>query len=509
MHKAVTQRGYTLPKEYVFVDENYSGARLDRPGLDRLRDLAAEGAFEVILVAAPDRLARHYAYQVVVLEELKRVGCTVEFLNHAFSQNPEEQMLLQIQAVFAEYERALIRERTRRGRLYAAKQGRVNWGNPPYGYHYIRRTATTQPQLLIEESEAAVVRQMYEWLVVESLTSYAVAKRLSERHIPTRKATSQGWSQSSVIEILREPLYKGTGYVNRTTSGDGQRPRMGRSFKDQYPGNGRVRVARPREEWIEVSVPALISDELWARAQEQLAYNRQRATRNNTQHQYLLQSLVVCGKCGKRMIGTWAKHDKGRYVCAYRYPRTAPGRCDGRSVAVDRLDREVWEYVQALLSDADLLRQQYVKVQAEAASTTGVGQDETEVVRLERRIEGQGREVQRLIDAYTAEAIELDELKARRQHIEAQKGVLVERVNQLKRERANQQEEQRLLLGLDEFCESISGALEQPSFGLKQQILRLVVDTIVIESDKIVVKHIVPTHPVRLQTEQHVCGTPY
>jgi site-specific DNA recombinase len=106
-----------VPPEYVFVDERASGARLDRPALDRLRDLAADGAFEVVLVAAPDRLARQYAYQVVVLEELTRAGCEVVFLNHAFGETPEQQMLLQIQGVFAEYERALIHERLRRGRL--------------------------------------------------------------------------------------------------------------------------------------------------------------------------------------------------------------------------------------------------------------------------------------------------------------------------------------------------------------------------------------------------------
>jgi DNA invertase Pin-like site-specific DNA recombinase len=121
LRQAAQEHGYQVPLEWEFIDDGYSGARLDRPGLERLRDLAAEGAFAAVLVYAPDRLARNYAYQVVVLEELTRTGCEVIFLNHAFGQNPEEQMLLQIQGVFAEYERALITERTRRGRLFAAR----------------------------------------------------------------------------------------------------------------------------------------------------------------------------------------------------------------------------------------------------------------------------------------------------------------------------------------------------------------------------------------------------
>lgn len=131
--KTAEDRGYELPKEFIFTDDGYSGAKLDRPALDRLRDLASAGAFEVVLLHSPDRLARNYAYQVVILEELKRAGCEVIFLNRAFNESPQEQMLLQMQGVFAEYERALIHERTRRGRIFAAKQGRVNWGgNPPY-----------------------------------------------------------------------------------------------------------------------------------------------------------------------------------------------------------------------------------------------------------------------------------------------------------------------------------------------------------------------------------------
>jgi site-specific DNA recombinase len=133
LQRAAREGGYEVAPSHVFVDERRSGAHLDRPGLDRLRDLASEGTFEAVLVSSPDRLARHYAYQVLVMEELQRTGCEVVFLNHAFGETPEERMLLQIQGVFAEYERALIKERSRRARLFAARQGRVNWSHAPYG----------------------------------------------------------------------------------------------------------------------------------------------------------------------------------------------------------------------------------------------------------------------------------------------------------------------------------------------------------------------------------------
>lgn len=123
LRQAGIQRAYQISDADVFRDEGYSGARLDRPALDRLRDLVAEGTYDVVLVLAPDRLARHYAYQVVVIDEFTQAGCRVTLLNHVGGTSPGEQMLLHMQGVFAEYERTLIVERLRRGRLFAARQG--------------------------------------------------------------------------------------------------------------------------------------------------------------------------------------------------------------------------------------------------------------------------------------------------------------------------------------------------------------------------------------------------
>lgn len=497
LHERATAEGYTVPAEYVFCDEGFSGARLDRPALDRLRDLAAEGAFAAVLVYAPDRLARHYAYQVVVLDELTRTGCRVVFLNHPFGTSPEEQMLLQIQGVFAEYERAVIRERTRRGRLFAARQGRVNWGHAPYGYSYLRRTETTPQQLVIQETEATIVRQIYQWLIAEELSSYAIAKRLTEEDVPTRAGPGTGWRQSSVMEILRDPLYKGEGYFNRTQTVDAHRPYRGRSYKDCRPGNGRGRAERPREEWIPVAVPPLLDAETWEAAQAQLARNRERATRNNTKHDYLLRGLVVCGRCGRRMIGTWSASG-GRYVCGARYPRHAPHCCDGRSVAAAQLDEWVWDYIRELLADGELLRARY----AEGHDDPAIEQrTEAERERLARQLGALAREVQRLIDAYQAGAIELAELQERRQRNADYGRGLQERLDQLQQQRREREQEIRLLAGLDEFCASVRAALVDPSFTLKQKVLQLVVDRILIEEDRIVIQHIIPTGPVRLQTE--------
>ena len=498
LYRAAREGGYEVAPSHVFVDERRSGAHLDRPGLDRLRDLASEGTFEAVLVASPDRLARHYAYQVLVMEELQRTGCEVVFLNHAFGETPEERMLLQIQGVFAEYERALIKERSRRGRLFAAKQGRVNWSHAPYGYRLIYKTESAPQKLVVDETEAEVVRQIFRWCVEDRLTCYAIEKLLREQGVPTREGRALGWYQSTVGDILRDTVYKGVGYYNRTKRVDAKKPVGGMGFKDLRPGNLRSHAERPKEEWIPVKVPAIVDPETWDLAQEQLEKNRERATRNNTKHHYLLRSLLVCGVCGKRMIGWWTKAPPGgRYVCADRYPRHEPWACDGRSVMAREVEEPIWEYVKELLSDPDLLKARYEEGRGDPAVDN---EEEREKERIGRKLKALEREVSRLIDAYQAEVIDLSELKERRERIEEHGQMLKRRLSEIHEKRADREQQIRLVEGLEQFSESVRNSLEEPSFETKQQVLRLVVDRIVVENDKVFVHHVVPTGPVRLQT---------
>ncbi len=181
------------------------------------------------------------------------------------------------------------------------------------------------------------------------MTCYAIEKRLREMEIPTRKGRTLGWYQSTVGDILRNTFYKGIGYCNRTRRVDAKRLVGGTDFKDLRPGNLRSHSERPEEEWIPVRVPAIVDPESWDLAQEQLEKNRERAKRNNTKHHYLLRSLLVCGVCGKRMIGAWMKTGM-RYVCADRYPRRAPWACDGRSIMARDVEPLVWEWPDPLNS---------------------------------------------------------------------------------------------------------------------------------------------------------------
>jgi site-specific DNA recombinase len=240
-------------------------------------------------------------------------------------------------------------------------------------------------------------------------------------------------------------------------------------------------------------------------AQEQLAANRTRATRHHTKHHDLLRGLLVCGHCGRRLVGLWTATSMGRYVCSARYPRATSWSCDGRSVSAALVEQHVWAYMQAVLSDPALLRARYEESRGDPAVE---GREERERQRLERQVHAMEREVQRLIDAYQVGAIDLAELQERRRRSAEHQQVLRQRLGELQHQRQEREQELRLLQGLDGFCTSIRSALTEPSFAVKQKVLQLVVDRIIVEDTQLVIRHIVPTGPVRLQPRHHVVCTP-
>src|SRR3954452_23816647 len=174
-----TSNGHELADHHVFRDEGYAGSRLDRPALDELRDAIRDAAIDILAVYCPDRLARKYAYQVLLLEEFRRAGCEIVFLHHPISDNPNDQLLLQIQGAIAEYERAVLAERFRRGKLQKARDGHIISAKASYGYRYEPKRDTVPARLVIDEAEADMVRQLYTWVVEEGLTIRQCMKRLN------------------------------------------------------------------------------------------------------------------------------------------------------------------------------------------------------------------------------------------------------------------------------------------------------------------------------------------
>ncbi|HEU5315870.1 MAG TPA: recombinase family protein, partial [Chloroflexota bacterium] len=349
------QHGWVLPDERVFRDDGHSGARLDRPALDRLRDAVASGRVDVVLVTGPDRLARRYAYQVWLLEEFERAGCLVVFLERPPTGDPQDALVIQIRGAVAEYERTVIADRMRRGRLAALRAGRLlPWSTPPYGYCLDPTHPRDPAGVRVDEDAAAVVRRMFAWYVEEGLTLYGVAQRLVTERVPTPSGGPY-WNPSSVRKILTNRTYAGTAYGNQKQMVPAKRrhPLVGREPKTEGGESCRL---RPPEDWIPVAVPAIVSAERFAQAQERVARNRQWATRN-TRGEYLLRRLLSCRRCGLALNvwnnGTYAYYRcKGMDVLINRH---RPEPCRARQLATARLDALVWADLCALLAEPAVL----------------------------------------------------------------------------------------------------------------------------------------------------------
>ncbi len=249
--------GWQWQDEHIFRDDGQSSASLRRPGLDRLRDQVRCAAFDRVVITAPDRLARTYVHQMLLIEELEQAGCQVEFIDRPMSQDPHDQLLLQIRGAVAEYERSLIAERMRRGRLQKYQAGSLlPWTHPPYGYRVDPARPRDPLGVRLEASEAAIVAENFASYLQEGQSLIGVTKRLMAQQIASPSGLRR-WNQASVRGIVANPVYTGTVYIGRSRV----TPAHQRRSALVPIGRGGHTLTAP-EEWIAVAqVPAIVSQE--------------------------------------------------------------------------------------------------------------------------------------------------------------------------------------------------------------------------------------------------------
>src|SRR5579875_1300807 len=483
--------GLRWQAELCFLDEGYSGGTLLRPALERLRDQAAAGAFDRLYVHSPDRLARHYPYQVLLVEELQRQGIRIVFLNHDIGKTPEENLLLQVQGMMAEYERAKILERSRRGKRHAARAGSVNvLCGAPYGYRYLGKyEGNGQARYEVDEAQAAVVRQIFAWVALERCSIGEVCRRLREHAIPSPRGKDY-WDRTTVWGILKNPAYIGQAHFGKTRVGPLRsrvRPQRGK------PGSSRRGVSvydTPPQEQIAIAGPALVDEALFAAVAEQLAENRQRRRASDRGSRYLLQGLLVCGHCGYAFYGKPLSRSarKGRprdyayYRCvgsdAYRFGGQRV--CHNKQCRTDLLDQAVWQDVCALLADPERVRQEYERRLHRQRKKAG--RPTEQLARLLTRVR---RGIARLIDAYQEGYLERDEFEPR---IRAAKERLAKLEGEARASAERDAEAQQLQAAVDQlqsFAQRVREGLQEADWNTRREILRALVKQVEVGEDSI------------------------
>ena len=409
-----------LLDEHQFIDNGYSGSNLVRPALEKLRDRVAAGMIDKIYIHSPDRLSRKYAYQMILIEEFERYGANVVFLNFQQSnENPESQLLLQMQGMIAEYERSKIMERHRRGKIHAAKRGSVNvLAVAPYGYRYIdKHTGQGEASFEVIDDEAEVIRKMFNWVGKDRLTIGEVIRLLNRDKILTKKG-KMWWDRSTVWYMLKNPTYKGQAAFGRRKTGVRLSYIRPRRDSSEQPRNNSSRYPVDKENWIYISVPAIIDEQLFDVVQEQIEENKKRARVHKQGVTYLLQGLLVGKHCGRAYCGgkSTRRYTKRETVhLYYRCTGTDSARfggtkmCNNKQVSSAAIELVVWEEVKKMLKNPQRIFEEYQRRLVELEKSP-IDEASTSLEKRKIKLE---KGISLLIDSYAQQYITKDEFEPR------------------------------------------------------------------------------------------------
>ncbi len=495
LREHAAQARLDVPEEWVFEDEGHSGATLVRPALEALRDLAAQGCLDVVLCYSPDRLARKFAYQALLLEEFARAGVRVEFVKGPRGDTPEDQLLVQFQGIFAEYEKAQLAERYRRGKTHRARTGSVNvLSGAPFGYRYVRKTDLCGAAYEVIEHEAVLVAEMFRRYADDGASIADLARWLTGQGAPTRTGKHR-WDRSVIWAMLRNPAYAGTAVFGKTMAVH-EPPGLNRVARLQGRSVPRAvkTVDRPRGQWLEIAVPAIVTAESFARVRQRLEANKRFAARN-TKVPSLLQGLAACSACGYGYYRTSARTTSRKiyyYRCLgsddYRYEG---GRvCGNKPVRADYLDTVVWDHITGLLADPALIRAEITR-RLDAARTADPATRQRK--QLHAALAKATASVTAMIEAFSEQLITIDELRARMPHLRSRETSLRSQIGALDAQTADRDAYLTLADDLEGFLTQLRGNAATATIEDRQRVLRLLVKDILIGPEKITIRHRIPT----------------
>lgn len=472
-------QAYAVDRSYRVTEtfsDDYTGAALDRPALNKLRDYMAHNPLDAVIVYDIDRLARKSAYQVLIEEEFRRVGVVIEFVMAQYEDTDEGRLQKQIRGVIAEYEKAKIMERSRRGKQGKAKSGFVITGaRPPYGYRV--KSEPHKAWLEIDKAEAAVVRTIFDWYVngdenSTRISANGIAKKLTRLGIPTRgdrekhfaKKHGNGvWQRAMIIHILTNETYTGTWYFGKTKmidDGEKREPKSKRGLGKQVP--------RSRDEWIPVEVPVIIDANLFVLAgkrKEELSKMRG----GHASREYLMKSRLTCAKCGYAMRGQFVHGKHQYYLCNGK--RQVVCLCDMPSVRGDWVDKITWEWAKTIIEHPDNLRVGLDEAQKELEQENKALFERLGII--EEQMGTYQNQLDRLLDLYLDGNFPKEVLAERKSRLEELLFNLGKEHNDLRVHVRHVTITDEQLSYIEAFCAKIRKGLEKADFKAKRQIIEL------------------------------------
>jgi site-specific DNA recombinase len=467
LRELAAKKGFTVPEGAEFVDDGYSGATLDRPALNRLREGVRSHVFDVVLIHDPDRLTRNLGHQFYLREEFQKAGVQLEFVTVRKDESAEGDLFLNMKGCFAEYERAKIRERTSRGRKEKARRGIVVAGPYPYGY----QPDSSQPSgLSIREDEAKIVRSMFSWLA-DGISIREIVVRLNRLGVRPRRSLK--WGKSSVSRILTSATYVGRYYYNQR----------------QKDPDGKVRF-RPESERIEIAVPPVIEGSVFERARQQLERNHAILSGRPEVRFYLLQGLLYC-VCGKRLVGT-PSHRRRFYRCSGRDRLRGGERCRAATLSAEPVEQQLWHAIERALKNPDLLMGK-VKRHRAALEVRGV-EVRSEVDDLTRQLAELEQAKERLLDLILDGKVEKPIYMKREAELEQRGVALRERLAKAQAQVTDTEAQMARQDAVRRFCRIARRGLERLDQERRRQLLRMLVDKVIVRGGTLEVHGVLPAH---------------
>jgi site-specific DNA recombinase len=482
------RKGYEIIAELAEDDRGASGASFELEQLGKVQEMAAGHEFDVLVVREIDRLSRNLAKQLIVEEALRRHGVRVEYVLGEYPDTPEGNLMKNIRATIAEFERLKITERNTRGRYLKVKAGNVmtHGGKAPFGYRCVSKDG--KETFEIYELEARIVRLIYQWYTqgdgeAGPMTFGGIARRLTELGLPSaqdfpdrhwgapKKRGYGEWGRAMVQKIL-----KNSTYIGRWEYGKKARK------------NGKW-IIHPKENRVVVKVPAIVDLNTWHEAERRRARNKLESKRNSKNY-YLLSRRVICGVCGHKMTGVTVKpggKSHPYYRCGGRRGQIdTTVQCTAPLVMAQVLDACIWERVKAFLSDPVALEEGLQDYQNERDKENAPLRERLKVV--DDLLADNRAQLGRLLDLYLERGFPKEILLDRKKRLETT-------IQSLEKERSS------LVSSIDrnaltsdqvqtikEFATKVAKGLEraEESFEVRREIIEAldVEVTVTVEQDK-------------------------
>jgi len=460
-----TYKGEEIVKEYKDVG---SGAYLQRPALNQLREEVKKGLFDIIAVYSLDRLSRKLGHQIALIEEFEQNGIEVEVLGENYENNPENILNRNIRGAISEYERFKISQRMRDGKYRKAETEFV-WGTASYGYKIVKKDG--KRILEIDLKEAKMIKTMFD-IYQEEHGLGKTAKRIYEKGYKARSGIA--FSPFMISKILDNETYIGNFYYGKTYPCEPENPKK-KDRKSQLSSRKR----RPKEEWKLLKVPAIIEKSIFERVQ-QIKKEMAKSSLKPTRH-YLCQGLIKCVKCGYRYIGKMRSKSHREeapngshfyYLCPKKAGRRRPNEpyCHSREISARQLDEQVWNYVSSLIKDKEKVKKAIKTLKEERESKKDFHQ------RIYGSLITQKAEIKRkkskFLDLYGDENYQKEDLDEKISELNSQQKDLERQIRETEREFQKIKEIGAIEEEIERSCLEYKGKIENADFELKRRTLK-------------------------------------